>query len=640
MSLPSSNLIGLAMEPLPPYCIGVMVGVAANYPSHIRAGVAADEIQKLHGIHVTQDDVQFVYQKIEAEIPSILKTLPSPMIKEITLGPISTYCIECEVPYSGEGNAMQLIVLSSSIGKRNGIAVEHRCTACGLCSVGHWTYRRQDKRAGVTPVKDLKLGYGYANDEYFCLVQGSGNCITACPIPNMRLVTGILLHARGSFRAAWDTFMERAGCKPSDIPGSDNAHKTIEALWFAWALANFIDREGLATVTWDAFWNHGQSSDEWLLSMLPAVRQKFVTKWAVLHVQECETCKYKFAIGLDGKRGAKRYLCAALNGSRRYIPEVDASVHIGCWRKPLQGGLYCKEHEDDDSSGDTSGACVTAHRTKQNGEFQYRVEERNPDGGADVVSWVEAGQVAKSLIRRYEVQRLGERHDLGLKKKVRRRHVRDSGVHSDGDQIMVEDQSDLGACCIDKASDTAIKKMKRRRLGGIIGAVSGCRMFLDWEEHQFGEGTAQTYAVLAKVVRVIMNEKQKGNAATLPNVVFMDNACALMKFATNPKRRHRTEVTECLNTLHYMLDIWHAVNHTSCLQDPRINWILDPRHLANASLRGAVNTEACEQAFSFLDRITYVSMTMGPGHFAMFLYIMFDLENNKVYSRRGRGAVN
>ena len=52
-----------------------------------------------------------------------------------------------------------------------------------------------------------------------------------------------------------------------------------------------------------------------------------------------------FAVGLDGKRGAKRFLCACLEGPPRHVPEVDAWLQQGCPRPPLQAGLYCADHD-------------------------------------------------------------------------------------------------------------------------------------------------------------------------------------------------------------------------------------------------------------------------------------------------------
>ena len=79
---------------------------------------------------------------------------------------------------------------------------------------------------------------------------------------------------------------------------------------------------------------------------------------------------------------------------------------------------------------------------------------------------------------------------------------------------------------------------------------------------------------------------------------------------------------------------WHVRNHSACLADPVLSAILDPRRPENHDLRQSVNTEACEQAFSFIDRITYVGLNMGPGLFHLYLYILMDCENEKTIRRR------
>jgi len=181
------------------------------------------------------------------------------------------------------------------------------------------------------------------------------------------------------------------------------------------------------------------------------------------------------------------------------------------------------------------------------------------------------------------------------------------------------------------------QKWMRRRLGGIIAAVSGCRLFLDWEEHQFGEGTSQVYVVLARLVADILRSAAAGNGGKIPHVVCFDNACALLKYATNPKRADRTEITRILKELHYILDKWHAENHTACLKDEAAARVLDPRHEADQDLSNHIDTEVCEQGFSFRNRVTYAGMNMGPGHFALYTYLIFDLENAKVVRKRRLG---
>ncbi len=47
-----------------------------------------------------------------------------------------------------------------------------------------------------------------------------------------------------------------------------------------------------------------------------------------------------------------------------------------------------------------------------------------------------------------------------------------------------------------------------------------------------------------------------------------------------------------------------------------------------------MDTEACEQASSLLDRITYHLQEMGPGTFHVFMYLMLDLEIERIVALR------
>ena len=199
--------------------------------------------------------------------------------------------------------------------------------------------------------------------------------------------------------------------------------------------------------------------------------------------------------------------------------------------------------------------------------------------------------------------------------------------------ILQEGIDDRGSCGIDKWQAEVTPKHHRCRTGGMLAAVSGCRVILDWREHFGGESTGEVYQLLADC----MHKLSEDDAAREPAVIFMDNACALKKFAQNPRRAARTSCTTALSKLHYMIDAWHVANHHACLAGPE-GPLLDPRSEINREFKGAVNTEACEQAFSFVDRLTYVAFTMGPGLFHVYNYVLMDRENGKLVRRRGLGA--
>ena len=370
------------------------------------------------------------------------------------------------------------------------------------------------------------------------------------------------------------------------------------------------------------------------------IHNRFVHKWLLEHVTKCKKCS-EIGLGLDGKRGMKRFVCASLNGQRKHFQFLGVTHQRPCHRMPLQGSLYCKCHETsaavDDHDAVDPDTSIVEHRRGPDGDLQYRLRTQEGEGRY-VHTWVKADHVAAPLVHAYETNRLPTRFDrsVGKKKKVRRKASSATDA-VDAIPCLVELPEDRGACEIDKAvqaSPTSHKKWQRRRVGGIIAAVSGCRIFLDWAEHHGGEGPSEVYTLLGNCIGTIETSKAAGGPGRLPDVVFFDNACALRQFALNRRRSVLTAITQVIATLHFMLDIWHVVNHTKCLADPATQPILDPRHPDNERKRQDVNTEACEQAFSYIDRITYVAGTMGPGMFHAYNYLLMDLENQKVMRAR------
>lgn len=630
------DVVTAAMDPLPAHCLGVLLTANTRFPPKARASVAQRALKDVHGLEVTETDVAFVFDKLESHLPAILKGVPNTYQGPLRVCPAVSSCPTCKTVFGIHARKVPVDLYSSAHGRSEGIAEEHHCDSCGKFFLGHWSYTRKSTREGDSPIAEYRLAGPILEEEFFLLPNNSMHKAAACSQRDLKLLTGVLHHARGSFHAAGEIFADMAGGKGSS--SFDNAHKVMAVLWFAWALVRFLPWHETQKLDWTKYWFGGQLvNDLWLLGLKPLVRKYFVLKWAIGHLADCKTCGKVFAIGLDGKRGAKRFLCACLEGPPRYVPEVDAWLQQGCPRAPAYGSLYCQEHDILMESEDTleEAGKILKHRSTESGQLQFYIETMDPEGDETSCCWVDAAEVAPSARRLYELGRLPETGPSGKKRKQRARTGSQASAPA-GEHLLAEDEKDVGPCAIDKAAQgkAQAKKWQRRRLGGIIAAVSGCRLFLDWEEHQFGEGTSQVYVVLAGLVAAIMSSLAQTGAGKQPDVVFMDNACALWKYATNPKRQNRTEVTKTLKTFKYMLDMWHAKNHTACLVDPDSARVLDPRHEANQATTASIDTEACEQCFSFLDRIAYVALNMGPGHHSIFLYLIFDLENEKVVRRR------
>ena len=568
--------------------------------------MAQRALEEVHGIAASEEDISFVFEKLEAGKPELLRGVPAGIVEPPVLWPCSASCNRCKQPLGAHRRPVKVTFLSSDSGKSQGVAMEMRCDVCASYFLGPWSYMRHDRRCGPA-ISDLSLLGAPDACATFVLPTPGLAAAYACSVQDLKLISGTLHHARGSFQAASEVFADRSGCE--DLRDDTHAHEILESLWYAWALHRFLGQDLAGGLDWCGFWDGQCSEDQWLLHRKSLLRTCFVTEWAIRHVESCKVCHHLFAVGLDGKRGMKRFLCASLDGTPLHVPEVDAWLVQGCGHKPAIGSLYCHAHDfiaEEQAEADDPDAeevdQVLQHRSTESGTIQYLVQQPVP-GGTPVCRWLPSSEVAQSLRRHYEVGRLAAKPGRRREGKIRRQRAR-VGAHTlpQEPHVLGEDAADKGQCDIDKSTQAwSSNKYRRRRLGGVIAAISGCRVALDWDEHQFGEGSAQIYIVLARLVADIMRSIDADNSGRLPKTVFMDNACALWKFAQNPKRAQRTQVTRFLEGLHYMLDVWHACNHSKCLEDPARAARLDPRHEANKDLRHLINTEACEQFFSFLD---------------------------------------
>lgn len=637
------GLVAAAMDPLPECCVGTLVAAHVLHGDTGRVSVAQEALESLHNVCVPAEDVGFVYEKIEQVVPSVLLGAPPRSVPPaFEFSPVGTCCTECERPFDGHARKVPLSVHTMEVAPEHAYCVEKHCSRCDLYYLGHWRYRRRDRRHHQHPVHDVRLAWGLGDASFFALPTRGGQRTHGLSIKALRLVNGVLHRARGPFRAAANIFADMAGTNQAVGTGDDNAHKYFEAVWFAFALIGLCGPADLGEVTWDRYLpaHSGVSDDmdDWLWRLRPRIRRKFVKKWLFDHVSQCPRCQACFGLGLDGKRGMKRFLCACLEGESRDVPEVGVRIQQGCYRAACFGSLYCKAHAslrevDEESDGEEDGAfLILGHRQVEGGGTEYRVQHMDP-AGSESVSWANAEDVTPRHKKAYETSRLprAERRQGG-KKKRRAATAMDQGEGL-GSDVMAEDEDDKGECGIDKGKQAGVdpRKWKRRRLGGIIAAVTGCRIVVDFEEHQGGEGTSNVYMLLAQLVADMARGSSGGAPMRLPDVVFFDNACALRRYALNPKRSNRTETTKSLAGLKYMLDIWHVRNHTACLRDPALRRVLDPRAPENEGVRRLVDTEACEQAFSFVDRISYVGQNMGPGRFAAYTYFILDLENASLH---------
>ena len=107
-------------------------------------------------------------------------------------------------------------------------------------------------------------------------------------------------------------------------------------------------------------------------------------------------------------------------------------------------------------------------------------------------------------------------------------------------------------------------------------------------------------------------------------VIVYDDACHLKKFAI--KRGHLTETTKYISECDIFCDRLHFANHVDRCCATHCN----PAHCDK--LKG-VNTESCEQIFSWLSKYAYITRYMNRHRFYFFILDMCDLHNYMIEQR-------
>ena len=125
--------------------------------------------------------------------------------------------------------------------------------------------------------------------------------------------------------------------------------------------------------------------------------------------------------------------------------------------------------------------------------------------------------------------------------------------------------------------------------------------------------------------------------SSLIEFICYDDACHLKKFATNAVRSSLTKQTKQLASVQMVVDKMHMKGHTDpwCKEhcDPSkfqaLNKVyqIQSTNLAIYTLNPQVDTEVCEQVFSWLSRYSKMTHKMSQHIFIFFLLYVCNLHN-------------
>eukprot|EP00973_Karenia_brevis_P044033 6100267-Karenia_brevis.AAC.1 len=287
-STANAQALALALEPFDPGVLGTFVLVNHMHGPEERVEHAIEQLQQIHGITAVADDVGFVYEKLEAAWPKMLhgvekhaESSADEDLPEVLL-PMVDACVSCKVSLNGAGSHKDLKILTASGGVQQRKLAEVYCPGCNTYYANVWQFKLYDHRhVSVAPGRtrgpssvgahDIKLIANPAKAGV--LVTLSQRQAFGTTVRDLTLLSGLLLHARGSFTSFVDVLSDLCG-RPLFSDVNNRIH--METLWFVYRLSQTLPEAQLATLSW----NFGRDTfDQWLFQLVPLVRAAFREEW-------------------------------------------------------------------------------------------------------------------------------------------------------------------------------------------------------------------------------------------------------------------------------------------------------------------------------------------------------------------------
>lgn len=321
---------------------------------------------------------------------------------------------------------------------------------------------------------------------------------------------------------------------------------------------------------------------------------------------------------------------------------LQGTVVVGCQNTPAKGFRYCEDHKDlareflnDESPvavAETGNGLLIVSIVNEKILRQESVYEVLWSDGRK--SWLKESSMPKKVV---DLHKAGKKiqqkpvliHEFGqtreelqlnsdsddIKEPSTSYTVKNSGfgVESSEDNMVAADDGtkrQLG-CGTEKGKH----KCKNHRTAGILVTERPCSIVVDVKEIFGSESKSQVYAHLHNLFESPSMEKT--------TTICYDDACHLKRFVQNPLRSKNTKIAEKLNRLEIVCDKFHFKNHTDTWCKKNCNPMKSP-NLQN------VNTEVCEQLFSWLSRFSRITKHMNRWRFLFLMLYILDCHNEDV----------
>lgn len=345
----------------------------------------------------------------------------------------------------------------------------------------------------------------------------------------------------------------------------------------------------------------------------------FMEKYAK---HRCEKSGCGDVVVIDGNMKNHRDVCLATHAGYTEYKGLPDAVRTGCPNTPSHKSRFCSLHKPAAPSQTTaptppSGVIIQKRVTRQGTLYEVAWL------GKPVVdtTWESSSSLPDALIQEFETSQNsavlesfssgGQTvHTLSLQKRgdscepaAKRPRQDDS---SSG--FFVSTDTDL------KCNTEKDRTRVNYRTAGILLGAWPCGTILMLGELFGAESKSQVYGFLHTFL--------KENAQSTADLRFIcyDDGCHLKKYAANTKRVNQTPTATRLSSLNIVVDKMHFKGHI----DP---WCQENCNPYTFSELEKVDTEICEQIFSWMSKYARITQHMNRVHFLFFLLYLCDAHN-------------
>ena len=413
------------LHPLPPRAFGVFMRVCSVVPHTLSQAFLMVALRDDCNVEVDANTVANVLWKLRTYLPSALgehfplddprlKVLQAQAAEANTLdeAPLHATCPVCSehltqcnpkdrgnIAYNikkGVGYASTICYRYRIYTLHAGVQLasfrEAQCKHCRIYFAGGWRYKKNATKNGK---RRARSNYGKISDASF--ISDVSQVGYTLVMKEKAWYAVELAHSGGTFESAvivWSKMhpeaAQRALILGADMTRLRNTCQAVADAWYIYHTVRLAGPPG-CDIRW-AFTTDGMESA--LQQARPLLRASHLRKMQK-HTQECPRCTGNFRVLMDGKHGARRFVCCGVEVYET-VDEFGVDVYTGCQRNAPAGHYMCK-----------------SSRPSNDGEARHLIPQEKflglemPDGSGPTSS-------LKYRVRCFDPDRPSERFDVGL----------------------------------------------------------------------------------------------------------------------------------------------------------------------------------------------------------------------------------